>query len=173
MDGTLYGDSLTMIKEQNITVHHLSPREFHFKGMSDAKRTATSKMYGYDQDGFFTKSNLHQDEGDRALRRQLRLPKDYLSALAMESGGTVFSLQRFDPQDKLTSKMASTVLSRQLALRAEPSSCQVCDCLPNRDGQGHLQCHKCILPEIDIVLRNWHVHGPAGGEKDMMNEVQI
>lgn len=175
MDGTLYGDSLTMIKEQNITVHHLSPRDFHFKGMSDTKRAAMSKMYGYDEDGFFTKSSLHQPgekKGDRALRRQLRLPKDYLSALARESGGTVFNLQRFDVEDKLTAKMAATVLSKQVALRAEPSPCQVCDCLPNRDGKGHLQCHKCILPEIDIVLRNWNVHGGQNARLAMtMNEV--
>jgi hypothetical protein len=44
----------------------------------------------------FTIKNLNEAQGDAVLRRQLKDPKDFLSTLATESGGTVFSLTKFD-----------------------------------------------------------------------------
>ncbi len=102
---------------------------------------------------------MSSDAGSTSLRRQLRPSKDYLSALALETGGSVFTLRRLSRRTSPTmAKRAGTVLARRMSLRAEPSPCQVCDCLPDPSGaagRGQLQCHRCILPEIDIVQKNW------------------
>ncbi len=111
---------------------------------------------------------MNVDEGSTSLRRQLRPFKDYLSALALETGGSVFTLRRLSrtDADSLTTKRAATVLARRVSQRAEPSPCQVCDCVPDPlggAGRGHLQCHRCILPEVDIVQQNWE-RFQKGGE---------
>jgi len=73
----------------------------------------------------------------------------------VESGGGVFEARRLAAETR-EAKLAATVAARRVALKAHPAPCQVCDCLPDADGgRGRLSCHKCILPEIDIVLSNW------------------
>ena len=64
----------------------------------------------------------------------------------------VFALNKFEAAE---AKKSATIFSIQIATRAEPAPCQVCDCVADSDGVGRLQCHKCILPAMDIVLKNW------------------
>ncbi len=47
-------------------------------------------------------------------RKQIKDPKDYLSTLAMENGGTVFALQRFDSEALGGNKKAATSLAIQV-----------------------------------------------------------
>ena len=69
------------------------------------------------------------------------------------TAGQLFSKKR------TTLKKASTAMSKAVSKLSKPEQCQVCDCIPNADGQGRLMCHKCILPTIDIVLQNWEKYG--------------
>ena len=93
-------------------------------------------------------------EGDAALRRQIRPPKDFISTLSLESGGSVWRMSAFGPE-RSNAKRAGSALAAAAALRAQPPPCQTCDCLPSRDGQGELLCRRCVLPQVDIVLQNW------------------
>jgi hypothetical protein len=153
MTSSEYGDSMTMLTEQEITLHLLAPMDLHFKGSSRSR--LASKLYGFSKQSVITASGSDQD-----LRRQLKNPKDHLSTLAQESGGTVFNLNKLATRKRSTAKKASSVISQEVARLCQPSECQVCDCLANADGQGRLMCHKCILPSIDIVLQNWEQYGP-------------
>lgn len=46
-DGAFFGDALTMAKEQNITVHHLTDGRFELR--RGLKKSASRKMLGYNQ----------------------------------------------------------------------------------------------------------------------------
>jgi len=144
-----YGDSMTMLTEQGIKLHLLTPLELRFKG-SPARMRLTSKIYGFTKEGVVTASGL-----DQAFRRQLKDPKNLLSTLAQESGGSVFDLDRLESRKRTSVKKASTMMAKSIAQLSRPLDCQVCDCLANADGKGRLMCHRCILPQIDIVLKNW------------------
>ncbi len=105
------------------------------------------------------------DEGSAALRRQLLPDKHLLSALALNTGGSVISLRPFS--DPRSAKVAGTVMARRVSERAAPADCQVCDCVPDGHGgaMGHLQCHQCIVPTVDVVMENWDkfVESKRGG----------
>jgi hypothetical protein len=149
-DGSFYGDAMTMLTEQAITLHHLTAgSSLSWRG---SKTKSTDKIYGFSKTSVFTIKNLSDFKGDNVLRKQLKDPKDFLSTLATESGGTVFALNKFESSE---AKRSATIFSIQIATRAEPAPCQVCDCVADADGVGRLQCHKCILPAMDIVLKNW------------------
>jgi hypothetical protein len=66
---------------------------------------------------------MQEDADSKALRRQLRVPKDYLSTLATESRGSVFLQSAL--RDKNAKRVAS-ILGRRVAKTAVPSPCQVC-----------------------------------------------
>jgi len=144
-----YGDSMTMLAEQGIKLHLLTPLELRLKG-SPARIRLTSKLYGFTKDSVVTASGMDQD-----LRRQLKDPKNLLSTLAQESGGSAFDLDRLENGKRTTVKKASTMMGKSIAELSDPLECQVCDCLANANGKGRLMCHRCILPSIDIVLQNW------------------
>ena len=133
-----------------ITLHHLTAgSSLSWRG---SKTKSTDKIYGFSKTSVFTIKNLNDFKGDNVLRKQLKDPKDFLSTLATESGGTVFALNKFEAAE---AKKSAAIFSIQIATRAEPAPCQVCDCVADSDGVGRLQCHKCILPAMDIVLKNW------------------
>ena len=142
-----YGDSMTMLLEQGISMHVMMPLEMRLKGSMATK--LTSKMYGFSKDAVITASTLDKD-----LRRQLKDPKDQVSTLAQESGGAVFDLNRLKSRKRNLAKKATTMMGKALADLSQPLDCEVCDCLADADGKGRVMCHRCVLPSIDIVLQN-------------------
>jgi len=152
-DGSFYGDAMTMLIEQSITLHHLTAgSSLSWRG---SKTKSTDKIYGFSKSAIYTIKNLNDMNGDTILRKQLKDPKDYLSTLATESGGTAFAFSKFELSNTAETKKSTTIFAVQVAVRAQPDPCQVCDCIADADGVGRLQCHKCILPAMDIVLKNW------------------
>jgi len=141
-----YGDSMTMLLEQGISLHVMMPLEMRLKGSTTK---LTSKMFGFSKNAVVTASSLDKD-----LRRQLKDPKDQVSTLAQESGGVVFDLNRLKSRKRTMAKKASTMMGKALAELSQPLDCEVCDCLADADGKGRVMCHRCVLPSIDIVLQN-------------------
>ena len=138
---------------QAITLHHLTAGStLQWRG---SRTRSTDKVHGFSKTHIYTARNLNDVKGDSVLRKQLRDPKDFLSTLATESGGTVFALSKFEANEPVENKKSGSIFGIQVAVRAEPAECQVCDCVADSDGVGRLQCHKCILPAMDIVLKNW------------------
>ena len=146
MTSRAYGDSMTMLLEQGISMHVMMPLEMRLKGTTTK---LTSKMFGFSKDSVITASALDKD-----LRRQLKDPKDQVSTLAQESGGAVFDLNRLKSRKRTLAKKASTMMGKALAELSKPLGCEVCDCLADADGKGRVMCHRCVLPSIDIVLQN-------------------
>merc|ERR1712203_324324 len=165
-DGSFYGDAMTMLKEDGITLHHLSPtniaigkRGWLAKKLlkSKARNSPKEEVFGYSRKAAYTADG----QVDVALRKQINNPKDYLSTLAMQSGkGTVFDLSKLDQTNRATAKRAGLAIAKQIAIAGgSPPDCQVCDCLVNKDGQGTLQCSVCIMPDLDLVQESWQIYG--------------
>ena len=120
-DGYFYGDAITMLKEEMIVMHYISPSKLRLKN-----KKSRSKIVGFDKTSVFTTRNLKSltGEGDTSLRNQLKVPKDYPATLATESGGSVFS-QTSLLQSALEFKTAASIFGRRVAKTAVPNDCQV------------------------------------------------
>lgn len=94
--------------------------------------------------------NVKSLRGDRELRRQLALPKDFCTPLALETNGTVFDLKKMTAgQQPVVVKKFIDILARRVAVTGEPSACQRCDCIGDRDGVGTVLCQRCVSPVLE------------------------
>lgn len=134
-----YGDAMTMLTEQGIILHLVTPLRLRGGGAFGFTKTNVIRGSGLDQ--------------DPSLRRALKSPKELLTTLVQEVNGSVFDLEKLVQRQRQV-KRASTAFSKVVADLSQPLACQVCDCLSGEDGRGRLMCHKCILPSLDIVLQN-------------------
>ena len=75
-----------MLKEGIIRLHYLNPAALTLKNKKSVRT-----IFGYDKTSVFTSKSMNSRQGDPVLRRQMKVPKDYLSTLATESGVSVFS----------------------------------------------------------------------------------
>jgi len=153
-DGSFYGDAMTILDNHDITLHHLTPMQLALRGGRVAAAKASKvarKVYGYDKHAAF------QSDGrpDKALRKQMRNPKDYLSTLALENDGAVFDSNKLteggrgggrNNNRRMVAKRAGYVFSKHIAAQGRPSPCQQCHCWVDADGTGRLKCQKCLLP---------------------------
>merc|ERR1711974_243960 len=83
----------------------------------------------------------------RGLKRQLANPKDYLSTLALNNGGSVLDAKKMDKAvDRWTAKRAAQAAARLIAAGGRRDICQEYHCWPTTaSGEGQLKCQKCIL----------------------------
>jgi hypothetical protein len=148
-DASKYADSLSYLIESDVTLHILSTKDVLLQGNRPEDET---RLFGFDATSAYTVHQLRTMKGDQALHRQLVIPKDYCTPLALETNGTVFNAQKLLSE---RSKKFLNVFSRRIAFGAEPSPCQKCDCIPDRDGVGVVRCKKCVSPNIERFNQNW------------------
>ena len=127
-----------MLKEGLIKLHYINPMKLSLK-YSDKK--LKTKIYGYNKKSVFTIKNLNSPDGDKSYRSQLKIPKvfisilitsihfylflqDYISTLATESGGSVFTQETLKISYK-DNKLAASILGRVISKSAQPNTCQV------------------------------------------------
>lgn len=104
----------------------------------------------------FTARNVRSLKGDRELRRQLSIPKDFCTPLALETNGTLFDLKKMmllssdvAGPTSLQAKKFIDIFARRVAATGEPSPCQRCDCIGDRDGIGAVLCQRCVSPVLE------------------------
>ena len=117
-EGTFYGEAMTMLQEENIQLHYINPATLKLR----TKKSRT--IFGYDKTSVFTSKHLKAKTGDSRLRDQMKVPKDYVSTLATESGGSVFSQVVLNQSSK-DQKTAASIFGRRVAESGVPSCCQV------------------------------------------------
>ena len=88
-------------------------------------------------------------KGDRELRRQLVIPKDFCTPLALETNGALFDLKKMTTDNGPQAKKFIDVFARRFATTANPSECQRCDCIGDRDGIGSILCQRCESPILE------------------------
>ena len=118
-NGYFYGDAITMLREELIKMHYINPTELKLKN-----KKSRNKILGFDKSSVYTAKNINTHSGDVTLRGRLKVPKDYLSTLATESGGSVFSQSSFI-QSSRDYKTAASIFGRRVAKTAISSHCQV------------------------------------------------
>nr|CAD7460027.1 unnamed protein product [Timema tahoe] len=151
-----YSELLSVLLEADITLHLLEPRA----ALLRVDKSSKGKLYGADQRGAFTGRNLRNLQPSAALLRQVALPKDLCTPLALETNGTLFNLERVLPVKGSTYQYSTVkkfvdVWTRRLAWSAQPSSCQKCDCVLDSDGVPMVSCTRCVTPSIEQFLQEW------------------
>ena len=107
-------------------------------------------VFGFDADEVYTARNVRSLKGDRELRSQLAIPKDFCTPLALETNGTLFDLKKMMPDSAvLQAKKFVDIFARRVASTGEPSPCQRCDCIGDRDGIGAVLCQRCVSPILE------------------------
>jgi len=113
------------------------------------KKRIERGFFGFDRDFAFTKKYL---EGDKELRRHIRLPKSasgLCAALAIETKGSVFSANKLKPGQKNPTKKIASAIAMRVAKTAVPRSCQICECSGHNTGVAYMTCGRCM--EFDIA----------------------
>lgn len=130
--------------EQGVTLHILMDDDFDFD-----KGRLNKMLYGIDATKSYTKKDARQLAGDVELRRHVKLSKfalGYCTPLALETNGTVFSASKLRFEKPTGVKKFISVFSKRVALTAQPSPCQQCECTANNDGVAKMECVPCIYP---------------------------
>jgi hypothetical protein len=97
-------------------------------------------------------------EPDAALKRQINIPKDFCTPLALESNGSRFSVE-------FPSKKVLNIWSRRVAQTSQPSECQRCECVPDKYGSASLMCHQCVSPSLWRFMQEWKNYENEDGDE--------
>jgi hypothetical protein len=110
-------------------------------------------VFGFGAEEVYTIRNIRNLRGDRELRRQLVIPKDFCTPLALETNGTLFDLKKMSNDNAIQAKKFVDVFARRFSATAEPSDCQRCDCIGDRDGVGNILCQRCVSPILERFIK--------------------
>jgi hypothetical protein len=150
-----YTELQQLLIERDLKLHMIMDHSFPLRGGKSNKSPKTAYIFGVDKDGVFTHKHVNDRElaGDRELRNQVAAPKDLCAALTEVTDGTVFSAPQMTNSNPAMQKKLVDVMVRLWAKKAEPSSCQVCDCIADNVGVGMSVCHHCEMrsPIFDIL----------------------
>jgi hypothetical protein len=138
-----YSDLQRSLLNNDITLHVLTQETIQLKSRSPK----TAYIFGVDDETVYTSRDVAGNdlEGDSSLRRYIRLPKDLCVALAQDSEGSIFSVRQWvDSRSYSLQKKFSDVWVRTVASKAQPSECQMCECVAETGYLGgQSQCHSC------------------------------
>ena len=116
-----------------------------------------------DKNGLFIDKHVSDNEllGDAALRKQVTRPKDLCAALSDVSDGTVFARDMLTSQRQSVQKSFVDVFVRLMVKKAEPSSCQNCECVADNAMAGQAVCHHCEMNPIYNVSQFYFLFRPG------------
>jgi len=142
-----YNKLASKLKEIDIKLHVTSIHEPILNGMNKIK---ANDIMGFDQDLAYTFKSSQRGTlvGDKDLRRQMSIPKNTLTQLALNTDGSIFFASKLTSVQPSISKLTTEVFSRRVAQNAAPSSCQHCLCTTGTDGTPRAVCSKCYTEEI-------------------------
>merc|ERR1711860_240072 len=104
-----YGDAMTLLSEQGIQLHLMTPLDLQFQGPSNRNRLL-SRIYGFSANSVVTASGPNTE-----LRKYLAEPKNLLTTLVQESAGSIYNLNRLEARKRSSVKKASTIISQSIA----------------------------------------------------------
>ncbi|KAG8042041.1 hypothetical protein G9C98_000032 [Cotesia typhae] len=146
-----------VLLEHDITLHILMDGDFNFK-----KQRLNKIFYGLDATKSYTKKDAKVLVGDVDLRRQVKLPKSalgYCTPLSLETNGTIFSGNKLHLDKPSSIKKFANVFAKRVALTAQSSPCQHCECTADNDGVTRMECMPCAYPmpaAVDYVSETFN-----------------
>ncbi|XP_014669661.1 PREDICTED: apolipophorins-like [Priapulus caudatus] len=160
--------------ENGFKLHIMSDYNLRFKG---AKRSSKNRqLLGIDGKSVCTLKDVRdvELECEESLYRQVVMPKDICVALAHETNGSMFSLNRFT--NSALQKKFINVFSRRIAKTASPSPCQVCVCAENEDGAAVARCRPCEMPKplsFVMMFPEEYTYDDDDDDDDTSNESNV
>lgn len=163
-----YSSVLQRLREDAIPLHVLMDPEFR----SDKKRIRQS-VFGIDRRHAFTKHTAKDQQRasgggaaatSQELRPQVGLPKVELglcAALAMESGGSIFTASKLRALERNPVKKFVAIFARRIVETAAQSRCQTCECTGHNSGMPYMTCTACHRPSSASMD-----YGLDGGDGD-------
>ncbi|XP_075217057.1 uncharacterized protein LOC142322172 [Lycorma delicatula] len=139
-----YIDMMRVMLNSQITLHVLQ-----HEAIKDLNGKS-SKVYGVDIYGAYTGRNINSLTPSLPLLKQVSIPKDLCTPVALETNGTLFSLDRI-------SKKFMDMWVRRVAKIEAPSDCEECNCNQMDDGTSRLNCHKCNDQTTSNVVKEWEL----------------
>ncbi|XP_022243893.1 uncharacterized protein LOC106460939 [Limulus polyphemus] len=157
-----YGEILQILLDNEITLHLLMDHEFQMK--SAIKSKTANRLLGLDTEYAYTLKDAKDKilKGDKAVRSQVKIPKDHCVPLAWESKGTFFSTDKLTKNVRKAKKFID-VITRRMAMTAEHPQCQTCRCIATEDGVGKMVCQACVSNPVivkDIVNQKTNYNTP-------------
>ena len=136
-----YSDIQRVLINSDVRLHVLSAQRIGLKSRSPK----TSLIFGVDDETVYTSKDVSDDElsGESDLRKYVRLPKDLCVALTHSTDGSVFSSPQWTQSAGNLQKKFTDVFSRALAMKAQPTDCQQCECVADNVGAGVPHCSSC------------------------------
>lgn len=161
-----YSSVLQRLREDAIPLHILMDPEFR----SDKKRVRQS-VFGIDRRNAFTKHAAKDQQTGAAaaneLRKQIGLPKAELglcAALAMESGGSIFTASKLRPIERNPVKKFVGIFARRIVESAAAPRCQTCECTGHNSGMPYMTCTACHRPSSESM--DYGLDGADGADDD-------
>lgn len=139
-----YSSVLQQLLEDGVQLHVLMNGEFG---------RGKSSVFGIDRAAAYTNKEPAADSDDRrtmaVLRKQIVLPKAELglsAALAMETGGSIFTGSKLRPNDfgRVTVKNFVAVFGRRVAKAAAVPRAQRCECSGHDTGVPFMMCTEAV-----------------------------
>ncbi|CAG0895946.1 unnamed protein product, partial [Cyprideis torosa] len=160
-DTVEYSDLLNSLLEKGISLHFLQPEEIETLGRK--KFRVYDKPIGYDAEKAYAIRDAVELEGDFNIRQIIRTEKNLCHPLALETKGSIFSVNETKQSTRQLKKRAWSAIGKRIAITGKPSECQRCDCVPSDTGLGTTICHPCLPPSLKSEMDEW-LDGETGDE---------
>jgi len=138
-----YTDVQSLLSDRDINLHMLMDTEFAI----DKTNPTTSFIFGVDTQTVYSRKDFGNvdPEGDEALRPHVAVHKSYCTALTDFTNGALFNSRFMVSGRPQQEKKFMDVMSAVIAMKAQPSECQECECVPPEDSYGFATtvCRHC------------------------------
>ncbi|KAI5644618.1 von willebrand factor type D domain-containing protein [Phthorimaea operculella] len=125
------------LMENSVTLHILMDQELAYKG----KKRNSKNLFGIDHTAVYSNKDYERLNGDAALLKQVKFPKEKLgvcSSLAIETNGSIFAGPKLQGERSVARRF-STVVGARVAQSAKPCSVPPrCEC-----REARLHCRPC------------------------------
>ncbi|XP_054743946.1 uncharacterized protein LOC129248428 [Anastrepha obliqua] len=142
-----YSSMLQYMNEEGFSLHILADTDFNFD-----KSRKMRHFFGFDK--HFVYSNRFP-EGDSETRHALHISKSSLgicAPLALETGGSVFSLKKIMAERRNLFRRFATIFAKRVVQSALPTGNQLCECTGHNTGVAYMVCTPSEFPNQKSIF---------------------
>uniref|UniRef100_W8B060 Vitellogenin n=1 Tax=Ceratitis capitata TaxID=7213 RepID=W8B060_CERCA len=146
-----YSSILQYLIDEGVSLHILTNADINFD-----KSRKVRQYYGFDKQFVYSNRN---PEGDSEMRPTLLISKSSLGVctpLAIESGGSIFSIRKTMTERKNSMKRFANIFAKRVVQSSIPNGSQTCECVGHNNVLAYMVC----TPSED------HNQGSSYGEID-------
>ncbi|CAL4067257.1 unnamed protein product, partial [Meganyctiphanes norvegica] len=152
------------LNKHQVKLHLLTRIKPVIKGANPMRAKAiSSKIFGFDNEFVYTASDYNNLQGNTDQWRMLEAPNEYCISAAKETGGSVFSRDRWNPKKNVQAKKFLRILSQRISYSANIPDCEICECNAKNQKNTDVSCYSCesrskddksLKPKVDAKIKN-------------------